>query len=59
MDETSTFAAIKVLLDRVVELVSALPYEKNQEAALLGARRALLATENRLSELKIRATETG
>ena len=40
---------------KAVIILSAMKYEKNQEAALLGARRALQAAENRIAELEISA----
>jgi len=40
---------------RAVDILSEMPYQKDQEAALLGARRALAAAENRIATLKVYA----
>lgn len=40
---------------KAVEILQAMPYQKDQEAALLGARRALQAAENRIAVLKVYA----
>ena len=58
MDEQKKYQKMQTLLNQVVKIAATMPYEKNQEAVLINARRAQAAASNRIAELKIRATET-
>ena len=51
--EMKRFEQMQKYLKRVVDVAAEMPYEKNQEAVLINARRALAATQNRISVLKI------
>lgn len=51
--EIRKFETVARNVQKAIDILEAMPYEKNAEAALLGARKALWASENRISELKI------
>lgn len=51
--EMKRFEQMQKYLKRVNDIVSEMPYQKDQEAVLINTRRALAATQNRISVLKI------